>query len=92
MYGQLNAIGRGGDLLARAPRTHPGGIRVASKQQPASGTYRGRRRLPKLPTRRYLAVVTTAFLAAAVVALGAGAIMPDSGARETRTTTRRSWP
>jgi murein DD-endopeptidase MepM/ murein hydrolase activator NlpD len=42
------------------------------------GTYRGRRRLPKLPSRRYAAVVTTAFLGAGLVALGAGAVIPDS--------------
>jgi len=33
--------------------------------------------LPKLPGRRYAAVVFTAFLSAAVVALGAGALIPD---------------
>jgi len=40
--------------------------------------YRGRRRLPKLPSGRYFAVVTTALVGAAVVALGAGAVVPDS--------------
>jgi murein DD-endopeptidase MepM/ murein hydrolase activator NlpD len=50
---------------------------VGSKQQP-SGRYRGRRRLPKLPSRRYAAVVATAFLGAGVVALGAGAMIPES--------------
>lgn len=50
------------------------------RQQPGKG-YRGRRRLPKLPSRRYAAVVTTAFMGASVVALAAGT-MPDSlGAR-----------
>ena len=39
--------------------------------------YRGRRRLPKLPGRRYFAVVTTAFMGASVVALSAGAVVPD---------------
>jgi murein DD-endopeptidase MepM/ murein hydrolase activator NlpD len=50
---------------------------VGSKQQPAS-RYRGSRRLPKLPSRRYAAVVTTAFLGAGVVALSAGAVIPES--------------
>ena len=46
------------------------------RQQPA-GHYRGRRRLPKMPSRRYAAVVTPAFLGAGVVALGAGAMVPE---------------
>jgi murein DD-endopeptidase MepM/ murein hydrolase activator NlpD len=46
-------------------------------QQPGK-TYRGRRRLPKLPSRRYAGVVTTAFMGASVVALAAGAVVPDS--------------
>jgi murein DD-endopeptidase MepM/ murein hydrolase activator NlpD len=50
---------------------------VGSKQQPTS-KYRGSRRLPKLPSRRYAAVVTTAFLGAGVVALSAGAVIPES--------------
>ena len=50
----------------------------ASKQQPPN-RYRGRRRLPKLPSRRYAAVVTTAFLGAGVVALSAGAVIPEPG-------------
>jgi murein DD-endopeptidase MepM/ murein hydrolase activator NlpD len=41
--------------------------------------YRGRRRLPKLPSRRYAAVVATAFFGALLVALAAGAVMPASG-------------
>ncbi len=52
------------------PRQKPG-------QQPGK-QYRGRRRLPKLPSRRYAAVVTTAFMGAAVVALAAGAVVPDN--------------
>jgi murein DD-endopeptidase MepM/ murein hydrolase activator NlpD len=48
---------------------------VASKE-PAAG-YRGRRRLPKLPGRRYAGVVATAFLGAAIVAFSAGAVMPE---------------
>ncbi|MFG2102073.1 M23 family metallopeptidase [Micromonospora echinaurantiaca] len=39
--------------------------------------YRGRRRVPTPPRSRYAAVVTTAFVGAGVVALGAGA-MPDA--------------
>jgi murein DD-endopeptidase MepM/ murein hydrolase activator NlpD len=50
---------------------------VPPKQQPA-GKYRGRRRLPKLPSRRYAAVVLTAILGAGVVAVSAGAVLPDS--------------
>jgi len=50
---------------------------VQPRQRPA-GRYRGRRRLPKLPSKRYAAVVTTAFLGAGVVALSAGAVVPDS--------------
>lgn len=46
------------------------------RQQPV-GRYRGRRRLPKLPSKRYAAVVTTAMVGAGVVALGAGAMVPD---------------
>ena len=40
--------------------------------------YRGRRRLPKLPSRRYAGVVATAFLGAGLVAVSAGAVIPDS--------------
>jgi murein DD-endopeptidase MepM/ murein hydrolase activator NlpD len=43
------------------------------RQQPGR-SYRGRRRLPKLPSKRYAAVVTTAFVGASVVALTAGAM------------------
>ncbi|RKN44458.1 M23 family metallopeptidase [Micromonospora endolithica] len=39
--------------------------------------YRGRRRVPTPPRSRYAAVITTAFVGAGVVALGAGA-MPDA--------------
>ncbi|MEV4492304.1 M23 family metallopeptidase [Micromonospora coxensis] len=39
--------------------------------------YRGRRRVPTPPRSRYAAVVTTAFVGAGIVALGAGAL-PDS--------------
>jgi murein DD-endopeptidase MepM/ murein hydrolase activator NlpD len=47
-------------------------------RQQHGGRYRGRRRLPKLPSGRYAAVVTTAFVGAGVVALSAGAVVPDS--------------
>lgn len=50
---------------------------MASKQ-PEAGRYRGRRRLPKLPSRRYAAVVFTAIVGAAIVALSAGAVMPEN--------------
>lgn len=45
--------------------------------RPPSGRYRGRRRVPTPPRTRYAAVVTTAFVGAGVVALGAGHAMPD---------------
>jgi murein DD-endopeptidase MepM/ murein hydrolase activator NlpD len=51
--------------------------RQKPSQQPGR-TYRGRRRLPKLPSRRYAAVVATAFIGATVVALTAGAVVPDN--------------
>lgn len=50
------------------------------RQQPSPQTgraYRGRRRLPKLPSKRYFAVVSTAIMAAGVVALAAGVVLPD---------------
>lgn len=40
--------------------------------------YRGRRRVPTPPRTRYAAVVTTAFVGAGVVAMGAGAALPDA--------------
>jgi murein DD-endopeptidase MepM/ murein hydrolase activator NlpD len=40
--------------------------------------YRGRRRVPSPPRSRYAVVVTTAFVGAGVVALGAGAALPDA--------------
>jgi murein DD-endopeptidase MepM/ murein hydrolase activator NlpD len=60
---------------------------VPSKQQPPPG-YRGRRRLPKLPSRRYAAVVTTAFLGAGVVALSAGAVIPETAGGSDGSTTQ----
>lgn len=58
-------------VITEVRRVHPRPQQV--------GRYRGRRRLPKLPSRRYAGVVTTAFVGAAVVALSAGAVVPDSG-------------
>jgi murein DD-endopeptidase MepM/ murein hydrolase activator NlpD len=52
---------------------------VQSKQEVVS-RYRGRRRLPQLPRSRYAAVITTAVVGAGVVALGAGAALPDAKA------------
>ena len=46
------------------------------QHRPPAGSYRGRRRVPTAPRSRYAAVVTTAFVGAGVVALGAGAL-PD---------------
>jgi hypothetical protein len=48
------------------------------RQQEPVGKYRGRRRLPKLPSARYFRVVVTAIVGAAIVAVGAGAVLPDS--------------
>ncbi|MFI7598569.1 M23 family metallopeptidase [Actinoplanes sp. NPDC049681] len=42
--------------------------------------YRGRRRVPTPPRSRYAAVVTSAFVGAGVVALGAAAQLPDAKA------------
>lgn len=51
---------------------------MAKKAETQSGKiYRGRRRLPKLPSRRYAAVISTAFMGAAVVAFSAEAIIPE---------------
>ncbi len=47
-------------------------------ERPLPGRYRGRRRVPVPPRGRYAAVVTTAMVGAGVVALGAGAAMPDA--------------
>jgi murein DD-endopeptidase MepM/ murein hydrolase activator NlpD len=51
-----------------------------SRPQPGTQTgraYRGRRRLPKLPSKRYFAVISTAVMCAAVVAVTAEAVLPD---------------
>lgn len=42
--------------------------------------YRGRRRVPTPPRSRYVGVIATAFVGAGIVALGAGAAMPDAKA------------
>lgn len=47
-------------------------------EQPPTGHYRGRRRVPTAPRSRYAAVFTTAVVGAGVVALGAGAALPDA--------------
>ncbi len=47
-------------------------------EQPSSGRYRGRRRVPPVPRSRYAAVITSAVVGAGVVALGAGAAVPDA--------------
>ncbi|GGK14389.1 hypothetical protein GCM10010124_03670 [Pilimelia terevasa] len=41
--------------------------------------YRGRRRVPTPPRSRYAAAVTGAFVGAGMVAMGAGAFLPDAG-------------
>ncbi|HET8662362.1 MAG TPA: peptidoglycan DD-metalloendopeptidase family protein [Micromonosporaceae bacterium] len=48
------------------------------EHRPPTGRYRGRRRVCTPPRSRYAAVVTTAFVGAGVVALGAGAAVPDA--------------
>lgn len=47
-------------------------------EQTPPGRYRGRRRVPSVPRSRYAAVITTAVVGAGMVALGAGAAMPDA--------------
>jgi hypothetical protein len=42
--------------------------------------YRGRRRVPSPPRSRYVGVVTSALVGAGIVALGAGAAVPDAKA------------
>jgi murein DD-endopeptidase MepM/ murein hydrolase activator NlpD len=55
---------------------------VPPQQQRQAGTYRGRRRLPKLPSRRYAAVVSTAFAGALMVALSVAAVLPESTSKK----------
>lgn len=47
-------------------------------ERPLPGRYRGRRRVPAASRSRYAAVFTTAMVGAGVVALGAGAALPDA--------------
>jgi murein DD-endopeptidase MepM/ murein hydrolase activator NlpD len=49
----------------------------------AQGRYKGRRRVPQPPRSRYAAVVTTAVVGAGIVALGAGAAIPDLSSSDT---------
>jgi murein DD-endopeptidase MepM/ murein hydrolase activator NlpD len=53
-------------------------MRVRQRLSSEPDRYRGRRRVPAPPRSRYAAVVTTAFVGAGVVALGAGAALPDA--------------
>jgi murein DD-endopeptidase MepM/ murein hydrolase activator NlpD len=48
---------------------------VAPRQQPNG--YRGSRRLPKLPSKRYAGVVVAAFIGAALVVGAAGTVIPE---------------
>jgi len=50
---------------------------VAKPNARTSNVYRGRRRLPKLPSRRYAAVIASAIMAATIVALGSASVIPD---------------
>jgi len=49
-------------------------------ERPAPRRYRVRRRVPATPRHRYATVVTSAMVGAGVVALGAGAAIPDAKA------------
>ena len=52
---------------------------MRKQPQPRAGNvYRGRRRLPKLPSRRYAAVILSAIMGATVVALGSTAVVPEN--------------
>lgn len=50
---------------------------MAKSNARTSNVYRGRRRLPKLPSRRYAAVIASAVMAATIVALGSASVIPD---------------
>ena len=54
----------------------PGKPSQPAKQPQPGKTYRGKRRLPKIPVRRLAGVMSTALAGAIVVALAAGAVMP----------------
>src|ERR1700755_3552788 len=66
--------------MAGGPRSPPiaidGGLFVRQRLSSEPDRYRGRRRVPTPPRSRYAIVVTSAFVGAGVVALGA-ANMPD---------------
>jgi murein DD-endopeptidase MepM/ murein hydrolase activator NlpD len=53
-------------------------VRRQQPVPPTGRTYRGRRRLPKLPSKRYFAVISTAVMAAGVVALSSEVVLPDT--------------
>lgn len=48
------------------------------QHRPPTGRYTGRRRVATPPRSRYAAVVTTSFIGAGIVAIGAGAAVPDA--------------
>lgn len=55
-----------------------GGLFVRQRLSSEPDRYRGRRRVPTPPRSRYAAVVTSAFVGAGVVALGAASNLPDA--------------
>src|SRR4051795_8478615 len=55
-----------------------GGLFVRQRLSSEPDRYRGRRRVPTPPRSRYAVVVTSAFVGAGVVALGAASNMPDN--------------
>jgi biotin carboxyl carrier protein len=57
-----------------------GGLFVRQRLSSEPDRYRGRRRVPTPPRSRYAVVVTSAFVGAGVVALGAATHMPDAKA------------
>src|SRR3712207_9475774 len=57
-----------------------GGLFVRQRLSSEPERYRGRRRVPTPPRSRYAGVVTSAFVGAGVVALGAASHLPDAKA------------
>jgi len=57
-----------------------GGLFVRQRLSSEPDRYRGRRRVPTPPRSRYAVVVTSAFVGAGIVALGAASNMPDQKA------------
>jgi murein DD-endopeptidase MepM/ murein hydrolase activator NlpD len=57
-----------------------GGLFVRQRLSSEPDRYRGRRRVPTPPRSRYAVVVTSAFVGAGVVALGAASQLPDAKA------------